>query len=62
MVACRMVQRLGYTVDVVANGAEALAAVIAREYAVVLMDCQMPIMDGYRATDLRVRRDWYEAG
>ncbi|GAC1653021.1 MAG: hypothetical protein NVS4B8_28340 [Herpetosiphon sp.] len=36
--------------DVAANGVAAVAAVIKNDYAAVLMDCQMPVMDGYTAT------------
>ncbi len=45
-----MLGRLGYTVDVVDTGEKALAAALSGEYALVLMDCQMPIMDGYEAS------------
>jgi two-component system sensor histidine kinase/response regulator len=50
MVARGMVSRLGYQVDVAANGADALVAVAAIDYAAVLMDCHMPVMDGFAAT------------
>jgi CheY-like chemotaxis protein/HPt (histidine-containing phosphotransfer) domain-containing protein len=49
-VASRMLEKLGYAVDVAANGKEALAAIARRSYAAVLMDGQMPVMDGYQAT------------
>ena len=49
-VAVRLLQRLGYTADVVANGAEAVASVRRQLYDLVLMDVQMPEMDGLDAT------------
>ena len=48
--AVLMVERIGYRVDVVGNGMEALEAVCRIPYDLILMDCQMPEMDGYEAT------------
>jgi CheY-like chemotaxis protein len=48
--ALNMLQRLGYRADVAGNGAEVLQAVARQHYDVVLMDVQMPVMDGMEAT------------
>ena len=49
-VLLRQAQRLGLVAEAVDNGQAALDALAARSYDVLLMDCQMPIMDGYAAT------------
>ena len=54
-VATRMLENMGHWVDVASNGREAVAAVQNERYAAVLMDCQMPKMDGFEAT-MAIRR------
>lgn len=54
-VLLRMLQQLGHNADVVSNGAEAVEAVLRQTYDVVLMDVQMPEVDGIMAT--RMLRD-----
>ena len=46
-----MLARLGYRADLALNGLDALEAVRRNHYAAILMDCQMPVMDGYEATE-----------
>lgn len=42
-------RRLGYDADVASNGQEALDALAAKEYELILMDCDMPVMNGFEA-------------
>jgi CheY-like chemotaxis protein len=58
-VARRVLERLGYLVEIVENGVEAVKACQEHTYAAILMDCQMPEMDGYAAAR-EIRRQ--EAG
>jgi PAS domain S-box-containing protein len=58
-VAIRMLQRLGYVADLANNGLEAIAALKDRPYDLVLMDVQMPHMDGIAAT-IHILQEWQE--
>ena len=49
-VASRLLEKLGYRVGLAADGQQALNAWETGSFKVILMDCQMPVMDGYEAT------------
>jgi len=61
-VAKAMLESLGLQAQVAHNGAEALQAVRAGEFEAVLMDCQMPVMDGFAATAAIRRAERESAG
>jgi PAS domain S-box-containing protein len=57
IVAARSLERAGCRVEVVGDGRQALAALAARHFDAVMMDCQMPELDGYDATAELRRRE-----
>jgi CheY-like chemotaxis protein len=60
-VALRMLQKLGVSADLAENGQEACDALESGDYDLVLMDCEMPILDGFGATT-RIREREAETG
>lgn len=57
VLTARMLERLGYRPDVVSNGREALKAWETGVYAAIVMDCQMPELDGYDTTKMIRERE-----
>ena len=55
LVASIMLGKLGCVAKIVGNGSEALQALTTGEYDAILMDCHMPVMDGFEATRM-IRR------
>ena len=51
MLAIRVLRKLGYRAEIACDGAEAVAIVQRQRFALILMDCHMPNMDGFEATD-----------
>jgi CheY-like chemotaxis protein len=56
-VVINQLKQLGYLADCVGNGQEALDILAKKEYDIVLMDCQMPVLDGYGATEVLRKRE-----
>jgi signal transduction histidine kinase/DNA-binding response OmpR family regulator len=58
LVAARLLEKRGCSVDVAADGREAVEMFMRGAYDVIFMDCQMPVLDGYQATvEIRGRED-----
>lgn len=57
-----LLKKLGCFADVAANGEEAATMAQAMQYDVILMDCEMPVMDGYAATTAIRTREKSEGG
>ena len=49
-VANNMLKKIGYQVKIVSDGQEAIDALVNEHFDLILMDCQMPVLDGYQAT------------
>jgi CheY-like chemotaxis protein len=56
-VACKQLENLGYTADIATNGEEVLQRLENQTYDIILMDCQMPVLDGYTTTQT-LRQRW----
>ncbi|MFT6153574.1 MAG: signal transduction histidine kinase [Crocinitomicaceae bacterium] len=59
LVISAMLKKLGYSFDIINNGKEAIESLKKSKYDLILMDCQMPILDGFEATsEIRMRSQW----
>ncbi len=61
LVAAGMLEKMGCVVELVADGRQAVAAVQKNSYDLIFMDCQMPLMDGYQATE-EIRKHERQSG
>lgn len=50
VLACRLLERLGFHVDLASDGEQAVSLASTGDYHLILMDCQMPLLDGFAAT------------
>jgi two-component system, sensor histidine kinase and response regulator len=57
MLVVRLLEKKGYRVDVVTDGSEALTALVQKHYDLLFIDCCMPNMDGFQATQLIRRQE-----
>jgi CheY-like chemotaxis protein len=60
LVAKKLLSKLGYNIDVAANGLEAVQLYKMKSYDVIFMDCHMPEMDGHEATQKIIKETTYE--
>ena len=61
IIARKILSKIGAEVDIAGNGQEAVELFQQRNYDLVLMDCRMPIMDGYQATEIMRRQEAQQA-